>query len=285
MDSFGFIIPSYCDSELHLLQLKRCINSIRKFHKDEKIIVIDDYSEIDLTNELKGFDNLIVIMSPVKSAGDMVTYSVFKDNYLFQKAITIQDSMILEKELTNLKNVTSVNYLWYFTNHRLHWGKIKEPQTEYNIKNNIKVHDDAVLDCIKKLITKDDFKDYALNIYAKKNEWSGCFGCLTIMDYDFMLKLNKDTGIIDLLLNMNDNRLRRVAESIFALSCQYVLGDEVFEKSYDGLYYDGINPQRGKGNFKAKDLGLGNSDSPVEQVCKNDFFSKVSFNRKPINIK
>lgn len=279
--SFGFIIPSYCSSKIHFLQLKRCLNSISKFHPDKQIIIIDDYSDINLTEELKSYDKVKVVMSPVKSAGDMMTYEVFKNNPLFNKGVIIQDSMVLEKALININSIKTIKYIWYFTNHRLHWHKIKEPQTEYNKKHSINVHDDAVMDAIRRFVTKNEFKKYALDMFMKKDKWSGCFGCLSIIDYDFIEVLNKKTGILDLLKNMNDNRLRRVSESIFALSCLFVLGDEVFETAYDGLYYDGIKPTRNNRKFSGGEIGLPNNVI-IDQVCKNDYISKVSFDRRPI---
>ena len=84
---------------------------------------------------------------------------------------------------------------------------------------------------------------------------------------------------------MNNNRLRRVAESLFPLACQYVLGDSIVEKSYDGIYYDGVKKQKGNIKLKAKQLGLGNYDEMVHQVCKNKYFSKITFNRRPIHTK
>jgi len=281
MEDFGFVIPSYCSSEVHLLQLKRCLNSIIKFHPGKKIIVIDDYSDINLTEKLKTFETVKVVMSPVKSAGDMVTYKVFKDNPLFKLGVIIQDSMVLEKKLDNIDSIETIKYIWYFTNHRLHWSKVKEPQTEYNKKHGIKVHDDAVMDVIRRFVTKKDFKTYALDMFMKKDKWSGCFGCLSIINYEFIDVLNEKTGIVDLLMNMNDNRFRRVAESIFALSCLYVLGDEVFETAYDGLYYDGIRPTRNRRKFRGGEIGLPNNVM-IDQVCKNDYISKVSFDRRPI---
>lgn len=278
MEDFGFIIPSYCDSDLHLLQLERCIGSIRKYH-DNTIIIIDDYSKSDIESVVNKFRGVKIIKSTVKGGGDMSTYDVFRDHKFFQKAIIIQDSMTVEKKFDNIDSIDKISYIWYFTNHRLHWSHIKEPQNEYNIKNNIKVHDDLVLDCIDKLIKLDGFKQFAKDIYHNKNKWSGCFGCLTIIDYDFMLEFDNKTGIIEILKNFNNNRLRRASESIFALACLYVLDDDVFEKAYDGLYYDGVNPQNNIKNLKASELGIGNDSISVYQVCKNDYISKVSFNR------
>ena len=42
---FGFIIPTCCRKDIHLRQLQRCINSIRKFYPNKHIILINDSIE------------------------------------------------------------------------------------------------------------------------------------------------------------------------------------------------------------------------------------------------
>jgi len=282
-NNFCFIIPSYCKSNLHGLQLKRCISSIRKWHHN-KIFIIDDFSDLDVTDYISGFENIEIIKSQVKAAGDMVTYYNFLQIDGFKNAIIFQDSMTLEHELENINDIDTINHIWYFTNHRHHWHKIKEPDTEYNRKNNIKVHDDLMKDFISKKIEKKDFKHWAINIYPQKNRWSGNIGCQSIVDKDFLEKLNKETGIVDLMTQMNNNRLRRVAESLFPLACQYILGQEVVESSYDGIYYDGVNPQNGFRKFSVHELGLGSGKETVQQVCKNKYFSKITLDRRPVKV-
>lgn len=278
-NELGFIIPSYCDSDLHLAQLNRCIHSIRRFHPNETILVINDYSKVDISSITNQYNNIQIIDSPCKGAGDMVTYMVYRDHPLFKKAVIIQDSMALEKKIDRLETIDTIQYLWYFTNHRLHWSIIEEPQNEYNISHNIKNHDDLVLHCIDTLVQKEDFKKFAKDLYHEKDKWSGCFGCLSIVNYSFLEELNNKTGIIEILSQMNNNRLRRAAESIFALACLFVLGDEVFEKAYDGMYYNGMSEPRNKRIVSALEIGLGNFNVAIDQCCKNDYFSKISFNR------
>ena len=278
---FCFIVPSYCSSDLHLHQLRRCLSSIRKHHEN-KIFIIDDYSDKDVKPISLEFDNIEIVESPVKAAGDMVTYSFFLENKNFQKAVIFQDSMNLETALVDIDKIENISHIWFFTNHRLHWSHIKEPKTEYNINNNINVHDDLILNCIDKMIDKEDFKIWLKDIYHQKDKWAGNIGCQSIVDHDFLVELNNKTGIVELMKKMNNNRLRRVAESLFPLACQYVVGDDIVGKSYDGIYYDGVNSQSGKRKYQAKELGIGTSSEVVEQVCKNTYFSKATFNRRPV---
>jgi hypothetical protein len=54
----------------------------------------------------------------------------------------------------------------------------------------------------------------------------------------------------NILSQLNSNRERRAAESIFSLACKYIINNiEVF----DGLYYDGCGySNNGEGNFITK---------------------------------
>jgi hypothetical protein len=280
MNNFCFIIPSYCETDLHGLQLRRCISSIRRWH-DNLIVIIDDFSSIDVKEYTSNFQNIKILKSQIKGAGDMVTYLNFKNIEGFKNAVIFQDSMTLENPLDGVNDIDQVIPIWYFTNHRHHWSIIPEPETEYNLANGIEFHDDLMIDCIKKMILKEDFRDWAIGIYHQKEKWSGNIGCQSIIDRDFLSELDEKTGIIDLMASMNNNRLRRVAESLFPLACQFVIGDSIVNKGYDGLYYDGVNPQKGFATFKACDLELGEYQDTVQQVCKNKYFSKVTFNRRP----
>jgi hypothetical protein len=209
----------------------------------------------------------------------MVTYYFFLNNKSHQKAVIMQDSMCLENKLENIDKINTISYLWHFTNHRLHWSLILESPTEYNLNNKIFSHDDLIVDCIKKFIHKPGFKKFCQDIYYQKDKWSGCFGCLSIIDFDFLNLLQEKTDIVNILSHMNNNRLRRAGESLFSLACTFVLNDEIFEKSYDGLYYDGINVPNNRKYFSSREIGYTGNEIEIEQSCKNKFFSKISFKR------
>lgn len=253
-ETFGFIIPTCVRERCHLESLKRCINSIRKHYPDILIVLIIDFtSDIDLSSD-KLYDtdtNIIREYTSEKIPADMLVYKYFLKNKYFDKAIVIQDSMVLLNKFSNLDFIDTFKYIWHFTNHRKHWHIIKEPKTSYNEENNIITHDDLIKDCINKFITKPDLKKYMLEIYDQKNKWSGCFGCLTIMTHSFLKMFDEETDIIAIMGKMTNNRMRRAIESIFPLSCQYVCNTEIHE-SYDGLYYDGNGSSRMKTDLLEK---------------------------------
>jgi hypothetical protein len=275
--SFGFIIPICIKNNIHFNQLKRCLRSIRTFYENIKIILIDD-SNIQYTKlieEYSKLDNNIVIKKSFKNgSADQQMFKVFLETELFEKAIFIQDSMILNKKLEDINDI-DIKFIWHFTNHRIHWDLIKEPDTEYNIKNNIKSHTDLIMhNLLRDYNDNNEFQNYAVNKLKNKNEWCGCFGSLCIINKKSLIFLNNKINFIDKFINSTSNRDRRVNESIFALICHFSFPEINFEKSYDDLHYDGYN-HGGDSNMINKNTGFDN----LKWFAVHSYFNKVSFNR------
>jgi hypothetical protein len=181
--SIGFIIPICIQSEIHLNQLNRCINSIARYHPNINIILLNDtppntnanantntntnntITTEDINIMLESFKNVldITIVNSLKAgSGELQTFKVFLEYANFDKAIIIQDSMTLLEPLpaNKLDSIEDVQFLWHFTNHILQWDSILESPSEYNSKNYITTHTDLLIDCII-----SDFRD---NIYFQK---------------------------------------------------------------------------------------------------------------------
>lgn len=268
---FGFIIPTCCKSQLHINQLVRCLTSIRNFYKNIPIILINDSEEsFDIYSMLKPYKNISIIKSCKKGSADQQVFKVFKETTLFETAVFIQDSMVLNKPFDNIINIIDIQFLWHFTNHRVHWDIIREPQTEYNIKNNITTHSSAIKHYLKKDYTiNPEFNQYALDALSNKNTWVGCFGSCCIITKKGLEKLCKTIDFTNIFVNYTDNRQRRVNESIFSLLCHYTFPDINFEDSYDGLYYDGKTiKQERYTNFDG-----------LKWCATHNYINKVSFNR------
>lgn len=244
--TFGFIIASCIREKIHLVSLNECIKSIRTFHSNNIIVIMDFTNNKELENiAISDNPDVIFELHTEHVPADMLFFHYFKANKYFDKAILLQDSMRLNMEM-NVDDIHDIKYLWYFTNHRVHWSIIKEPVTEFNVKNNIISHDDLNMYIINNM-QDNTFKEYCLTTYYHKNEWCGCFGTCCIITHDFINKLDDKTGIIHIQKQMHDNRLRRSIESIFSLAVQFVTGRNM-EDAYDGLYYDGTNGNHLHGN-------------------------------------
>jgi hypothetical protein len=271
---FGFIIPVCCREDIHLRQLHRCIDSIRKFYFDNHIILVNDSLEKYNIEKIFSTDkNIQVIKSYNKGSADQQLFKVLLETTLFDKAVFIQDSMLLNKKLEDIENI-DFKFIWHFTNHRVHWDIIKEPKTEYNIKNNILSHTDLIRhNVLRDYSHNDEFQKFCIDKLNKKNEWVGCFGGLCMLSKSVLNTLNKDIDFIDNFINSTSNRDRRVNESIFALLCHYKYPNIKFNESYDGLYYNGSL------DFKSNKNGISAGFDDLKWCTVHDYFSKISFNR------
>jgi hypothetical protein len=272
---FGFIISTSIRTNIHLNQLHRCISSVKKYHPDNDIIIINDSNDnYNLEIELKKYDKLHIIKSLKKGSGDQQTFKVLSETNLFDKAVILQDSMLLNKKLENIDEINSVMFLWHFTNHRVHWNNIREPTSQYNIDNNIITHTDLIAHHVLTYYNAHpSFQIFALKSLLRMDKWCGCFGPTCIIDKETLLKLNKEVNLIDIFPNSTSNRDRRTSESIFALICHYVFPNIDFENSYDGLYYDGND----KVNLNLSGTATGFDDLKWFKV--RNYFSKIAFNR------
>ena len=273
--TFGFIIPSCCRNDIHLRQLHRCIDSIRQFYLYTFIIIINDsIKKYNLQNEFEKDKYIVIINSYNKGSADQQVFKILLETNLFNKAVIIQDSMLLNKKLKNINEI-NLQFIWHFTNHRVHWDIIKEPKTEYNIKNNIISHTDLIKhNVLRDYKDNEDFQKYVLNKLKNKNEWCGCFGSLCIIDKKTLKILNNNVNFVNIFINYTSNRNRRVNESIFSLICHFSFPEINFENSYDELYYNGYN-HGGNFNLINKPTGFDN----LKWCSVHNYFSKISFNR------
>ena len=240
MKEFGFIVASCLRTHEHKLSLYECLNSIKHHHPSRQIVVVVDFTSTKefVDDVIREYQDVIFENDTPHVPADMLLLYFFKEKHYFQKAILLQDSMSIVSPL-DISKTSDLDYLWHFTNHRVHWHIIPEPNTEFNKRNSIVTHDNLVEYCINHFIQKDGFKQYCIETYPKKNNWSGCFGCLCIIEYTMLCTLDTKCSIIETMMQMKDNRLRRAIESIFPLACQYTLEQEI-HTSFDGLYYDGF---------------------------------------------
>ena len=271
--NFGFIIPVCCKNDIHCKQLLRCIESIKKYHPYNKIILINDSDEkYNLNNLFHNNENIIIIQSCQKGSADQQMFKILAETTLFEKAIFIQDSMILNKKLENIDKIDNITFLWHFTNHIIHWDIIEEPKTQFNIENKINTHTDLIKHKIIKDYNKNkDFLKFSLNNLSNKHNWCGCFGNLCIITKKELLYINNIVPFINMFTTYTSNRERRVNESIFSLICHFCYSNKKFNNSYDGLYYDGYTAS----NYSNIPCEFDN----LKWCCKNEYISKISFDR------
>jgi hypothetical protein len=271
--NFTFIVPICIRNNQHLNQLERCVKSIRNFHPENSLYLINDSDDVfDIKALFVNDKNINIIKTLKKGSADQQVFKVIIDYDIPGKCFIMQDSMLINRSLENIETVKGVKFLWHYTNHILHWDNIFESATDYNRSNNIKTHTDLIKHYLNKDYSNNsDFLSYALDALENKNKWCGTLGNCCIIDKETIMFMNYETNFINKFINYTTNRERRVNESIFPLFCHYYFPEINFYDSYDGLYYDGIheNPESGT------ETGFDN----LVWCCKRKYVSKISFNR------
>ena len=181
MSEFGFIVLRHVNSEKSNKYWINCINCIRQFYPENKILIIDDNSNYSFIKEEKLYKTTI-INSEYHKRGELLPYYYYLHNKLFDIAIIIHDSVFINKYIDF--SVDKYKLLWEFEHD---WDQIRDETRMINCFNN------------KEL----------LNFYENKNLWKGCYGGMSIITYDFLTYINSKYDISKLLnyvLN-RDNRM------------------------------------------------------------------------------
>jgi hypothetical protein len=135
-----FSIVSKCESDIHKTDLFCCIDSIQKFHPNDKIVVVDSCSSDKSHFSDLEMKNVIVcdISNVNYESGGM--WHVYK-NFYDEKYVFLQDSMYLTDSLEKYKNLDfkPINFCddWAHTTY-LHkeWVKEKLSTTKYRYLNS-----------------------------------------------------------------------------------------------------------------------------------------------------
>jgi len=135
-----FSVVSKCDSNEHKTDLFCCINSIQKFHPNDKIVVVDScssdkshFSDLEMKNVV-----ICDISNKNYEAGAM--WHVYK-NFHDEKYVFLQDSMYLTESIGEYENLDfkPINFCdgWEHTTY-LHkeWVREKLNTTKYGYMDN-----------------------------------------------------------------------------------------------------------------------------------------------------
>lgn len=194
--SLGFIILRNVICKKTNKYWIECYRCIRNFYPENKILIIDDNSNYEFVTSIQ-LKNTTIIQSEHKKRGEILPYYYYLKNKLFERAVILHDSTFIQKYI-NFEMDNENKFLWSF----LH---------KWNDEDNE-----------KKLIENLNENDSLLTFYDKKKEWSGCFGCMSLISHNFLCILDKKYNIISNLIDKIQCRNDRMNfERVFALVFTY----------------------------------------------------------------
>jgi hypothetical protein len=207
MESYGFIITRHVNSEKTNKYWNKCVRCIRSFYPLKKIIIIDDNSNTDFIKADLEYSNIEIIQSEFPGRGELLPYYYYFKNQFFENAIIIHDSIFFHKRINFdklLESKVNVLPLWHFK------------ADQENVNNTLFISD--------KLTNKIEIQTKMLsNFYIlgfNTQEWYGCFGVQSFINYNFLKYIEKKYNLFNLLNVVKNRKDRCCLERIFgAIFC------------------------------------------------------------------
>jgi hypothetical protein len=184
---FGFIIIRHVMNKESNSFWLNCYKSIRIFY-DNLIVIIDDNSNKDFITKEK-LENVVIIDSEFPKRGELLPYYYYYHNKFFDRAVVFHDNIIVKKyfDYENIKQYNMYSRLLEFNNHA------------YRV--DIKYFEEFC-NTIEK--GNDILEYHKTNI----NKLFGCFGVMYVIDHDFLVNVEEEYKVLN-LINVVDNRDKR----------------------------------------------------------------------------
>jgi hypothetical protein len=214
---FGFIILRHVRCIMSNTYWNECIRSIRKFHPDTHILIIDDASDkkyifkepdIDITN------NCVTIDSEYKGSGELLPYYYYHKIRHCEKVIILHDTVFLNSNISDhVNDVKTFKYLWYFTNI---WKGSR----------------DNIINAFDILKHNDDLYNY-----FDSTQWFGCFGgmmALTLEMLDGVVEFFDMFKLLDIIKSRPERQnFERIIAILFCKYTEYINKDDDIHDIHD----------------------------------------------------
>lgn len=193
---YGFIMLRHVNSYTNNYFWKESYKCIRRLYPSIQIIIIDDNSDLSqIDNKDIELNNCIIINSEYHRRGEILPYYYFYKYKWFDRAIIIHDSAFIQKYIDFDKIEGDIKFLWSFTHE---WdNKALEIKYLNNLSNN----------------------EELLELYKNKNNWLGCYGVMSIINYNTIVSIQTKYNFFNLLEVIKTRRDRMCLERIFAVIC------------------------------------------------------------------
>jgi len=212
INDYGFIIVRNVQNKKNNILWKETYNCIRKFYSN-KIIIIDTGSIYSDEEEFI-LDNCIIINENNPSKAMISAYKLYYDYRWFSKAIILQDSVFIQKYI-DFSSIVDIKFIWDFEHH------------SDNLNDEL-----YLLHCLN--------DENLINFYYSKHKWYGCFGSMSVIELDFLDKINNKYNFLLLYNCINKWEHWMALERVFSVICTYENSILSIESSIIGDVYKNI---------------------------------------------
>jgi len=188
----GFIILRHVNNELTNKYWITCYHSVRQYYPENNILIIDDNSNYEYITKTLLYKTTI-INSEYPKRGELLPYYYYLHNKLFDIAVIIHDSVIVNKYID--MSVETYKFLWEFEHD---WDQIEDETRIITIFNDLELN----------------------SFYENTDLWKGCFGGMTIITHDYLTYINNKYDISKLLYYVLNRYNRCSFERVIACLLQ-----------------------------------------------------------------
>lgn len=198
--TIGFIILRHVSEPSHNRLWKKCYENVRQFYPENKIVIIDDNSNYELMEDESYLYNTNVIQSEYIGRGVLLPYYYFSKYKWFDVGVIIHDSVFINRFFDF--STDTCKFFW-----------------------EIGGHGDDLIEVENKILSS--YKDLNLLVFHRCHErWTGCFGAISTINYDFLSRLNDKFPLSKLIDFITDRTERMAFERIFGCLVRYLLHSE-----------------------------------------------------------
>jgi hypothetical protein len=174
--TYGFIILRHVNNKINGQYWKISYNCIRKLYPENNIMIIDDNSNYEFIDDKdeKNLYKTTIIKSEFPGRGELLPYYYYLKNKIFDTACIIHDSVFINKYI-DIK-ADKYKLLWEFEH------------------NSDQIEDETLM--LGLFLDKDK---EIIDFYNKKELWKGCFGGMTIINYDYLEFINNKYDLSNLI--------------------------------------------------------------------------------------
>ena len=159
--------------------------NVRILYPEQKIIIIDDNSDVVFVKSDIIFHNTEIVYSAYPKRGELLPYIYFLRHKWFDKAVILHDSTFLLQKI-EMDAIHDYAFLWTFEHT---WDNRKLERSH-----------------IASLLNKDEVTTF----HENQTQWKGCFGAMSVVCHDYLKQVD-ERSVIQRLLNVIRTRTDRMA--------------------------------------------------------------------------
>jgi hypothetical protein len=174
MPSFGFIVLRHVNSEATNRYWNQCVKLLRMHYPHVSIVIIDDNSNQSCVSSFFEYKNITVVQSEYPKRGELLPYIYYLRHRWFESAVIIHDSTFIHRRIPFENIHAPVLPLWHFQNDQENLPNLMRISSR--LKNNF-----HVAQRLKKTTV----------VMGMGSDITGCFGVQSIIQHNFLVKMNK----------------------------------------------------------------------------------------------